>query len=112
MANNAALHEALRTEVVDRRGVSGLNLVLVRLQRIRTDITFSLHAEPTLFNLSGRFMSAHLLERIGFSVGDCAFVERGKCLAHGVPDKFDVRGFATVWRPSSSRGPVRSTSSL
>ena len=96
MANSAALHEALRTEVVDRHGLSGLNLVLVRLQRSKTDITFSLHAEPTLFNLSGRFMSAHLLERIGFSVGDCAFVERGKCLARGVPEGFDVRGFATV----------------
>ena len=96
MANRAALHEALRTEVVDRHGASGLNLVLVRLQRSKTDITFSLHAEPTMFNLSGQFMSAHLLERLGFSVGDCAFVERKKCLARGVPEGFDVRGFATA----------------
>ena len=84
MANSAALHEALRTEVVDRYGVSDLNLVLVRLQRSKTDITFSLHAEPTSLNVSGRFMSAHLLELIGFSVGDCAFVERRKCRARGV----------------------------
>ena len=96
MANRAALHVALRTEVVDRHGDSGLNLVLVRLQPSKTDITFSLHAEPALFNLSGRFMSAHLLERIGFSIGDCPFVERRKCLAHGVPEGFDVRGFATA----------------
>ena len=96
MTNRAALHEALRTEVVDKHGISGLNLVLVRLQRSKTDITFSLHAEQTSFNLSGRFVSAHLLERIGFSVGDCAFVERRQCLAHDVPEGFDVCGFATA----------------
>ena len=96
MANRAVLHEALRTEVVERHGNSGLNLVLVRLQRSKTDITFSLHAEPSLFTLSGRFMSVHLLGRIGFSTGDCAFVERKNCLAIGVPEGFDVRGFATV----------------
>lgn len=96
MRNRAALHEALRTEVVDKHGVNGLNLVLVRLQRSKTDITFSLHAEPTLFNLSGRFMPTDLLKRIGFSGGDCAFVESRKCLAHGVPEGFDVCGFVTA----------------
>ena len=63
-----------------------MNLVLVRLQWSKTDITFSLHAELALFNLFGRFMSAHLLERMGSSIGDCAFLECGKCLVRSVPE--------------------------
>ena len=44
--------------------------------------------------MSGQFVSAHVLERIRFSFGDCAFVDRHKYLALTVSERFDIRSFA------------------
>lgn len=91
--NHTSLHHALATEVVDEHGVAGLTLTRVRLQHSKTDITYTLHAEQTAFNLSGQITAAHLLHRLGFSLGPCTFAPGGQCLAKGIPEDFDIRTF-------------------
>jgi hypothetical protein len=93
---HADLHQALKTDVVDNHGVQGLNLKLVRLQRSKTEIRHTLHAEQTSWNLSGRFTPLHVLHRLGFSHGECAFSNGQPCVAREVPEGFDIRAFATT----------------
>lgn len=88
------LHQGLATEVVDSHGEGGVNYTRVRLQRSKTDMTHSLHAEQTTSNLSGRITEAHVLYRLGFSPGPCAFVGGGQCLATAIPENLDMRAFA------------------
>lgn len=88
------LHHALATEIVDGHGESGVTYTCVRLQRSKTDVTHSLHAEQTTFNFSGRIVEGHVLCRLGFSQGPCAFVARGQCVATAIPENFDMRAFA------------------
>ena len=90
------LHQALDTAVIDKHGLGGVNYVKVRLQHGKTDVTHSLHAEQTTFNLSGRFTEAHLLHRLGFAQSQCAFVGRGQCVAKEVPEDFNIRDFAST----------------
>jgi hypothetical protein len=93
MINRTNLHQGLATEVIDKYGVGGVNYTHVRLQRSKSDITHSLHAEQTTFNLSGHITEAHILQRLGFSHGSCAFVPGGQCLAMEIPESFDMRKF-------------------
>ena len=97
------LHQALDTAVIDKHGLGGVNYVKVRLQHGKTDVTHSLHAEQTTFNLSGRFTEAHLLHRLGFAQSQCAFVGRGQCVAKEVPEDLqrkpkDKEQFCWSWR--------------
>jgi hypothetical protein len=92
--NHTKLHQGLSTEVVDKHSVGGVNYSVVRLQNSKTDVMYSLHAEQSTFNLSGHITEAHILHRLGFSQGPCAFFPGGQCLSIEIPESFDVRIFA------------------
>jgi hypothetical protein len=94
MVNHSSMHEALAVEEVSKHSSTGLEYAVVRLQKGKTDIRHTLHARPSLFTLSGNVTAADLLQRLGFSVGPCAFVPGGQCLAREVAADFDVPRFA------------------
>src|SRR5688572_29366224 len=92
--SHQSLHEALKVDVVSKHSVPGLEFVVVRLQRSRTDIQYTLHARPSLFSFSRDVSPAHLLYHFGFSVGDCPFMSGQQCLAKAILEEFDVPAFA------------------
>jgi hypothetical protein len=94
MADHRSLHEALKVEEVLRHGAAALEYVVVKLQKSRTDVTFTLHARPTSYTLSGGLTRADLLHRLGFSRGPCAFLAGDACIAREVPEDFDLPRFA------------------
>jgi hypothetical protein len=71
-----------------------MKFTLARLQNSKDDISFSLHAEPTSFTLSG-LQPADLLATVGFARESCSFIARGECLAIWVPEGFPIEDFAS-----------------
>jgi hypothetical protein len=94
MTDHRSLHEALKVEEVRRHGATGLEYVVVKLQKSKTDIKYTLHARPTFYTLSGGITQADLLHHLGFSNGPCAFLTGDQCIARQVPEDFDVPAFA------------------
>jgi hypothetical protein len=93
----ANLHSALKTEVTVRTGAEGVQVLLVRLQHSKDQISHSLHVRPTSFSLSGLQMT-DLLAILGFERSACAFVN-GECYAKEVDESFDAASFATTLKP-------------
>lgn len=96
MLDHSSLHEALRVEEVRRHGAAALEYVIVRLQKSKSDIRYTLHARPTFYTLSGGITQADLLHRLGFSHGPCAFLTGDQCIAREVPEDFDLPRFTNV----------------
>jgi hypothetical protein len=94
MTDHRSLHEALKVEEVRRHGATGLEYVVVKLQKSKTDIKYTLHARPTFYTLYGGITQADLLHHLGFSHGPCAFLTGDQCIARQVPEDFDVPAFA------------------
>jgi hypothetical protein len=90
------LHNALRTETIDTVSFAGMSVSRVLLQRGKSDIIHTLHAEPREFNLSGRLTGAHVLQKMGFVFGDCLFSPSHKCFARIIPESFDLNSFGTA----------------
>jgi hypothetical protein len=93
MADHRSLHEALKVEEVRRHGAAALEYVIVKLQKSKTDIKYTLHARPTFYTLSGGITQADLLHRLGFSHGPCAFLTGDQCIAREIPENFDLPRF-------------------
>lgn len=93
MADHRSLHEALKVEEVRRHGAAALEYVVVKLQKGKTDVTYTLHARPTFYTLSGGLTQADLLHRLGFSHGPCAFLTGEQCIAREIPENFDLPRF-------------------
>ncbi len=90
------LHSALKTEIVGTAADGGVDYKLVRLQSSKDDITYSLHAYPSGFSLSG-IQREGLLGHLGFKIGSCAFFPQGKCLARAVSAEFPLADFAMAF---------------
>jgi hypothetical protein len=86
-------HTALRSEVLAKVSARGVDITLARLQNAKDDVSYSLHAEPTSFSLSG-LDPIDLLATIGFTKERCSFVARQECLAAWVPEAFPLQAFA------------------
>jgi hypothetical protein len=91
--SHQSLHAALKVEEGQRFSSAGLDYLVVRLQKSKAEITYTLHARQNFYTLSGGITRADLLQRLGFSHGSCAFLN-GECLAREVPENFDVPQFA------------------
>ena len=85
-----------KVEEVRRHGAAALEYVIVRLQKSKTDIKYTLHARPTSYTLSGGITQADLLHRLGFSHGPCAFLTGDQSIAREVPEDFDLPRFTQV----------------
>jgi len=70
-----------------------MNFLVAKLQYSKDDISYSLHAEPTSFSLSG-LQRVDLLATLGFSEEVCPFVASKKCLANWIPADFPLSEFA------------------
>lgn len=90
------LHSALRTERVAEAIGAGVNFLLVRLQRGKNDIGYSVHAYPQRHTLSG-LQTPDFLVYLGFAVSTCAFTPGGRCLIREVTDGFHVGEFARAF---------------
>lgn len=71
----------------------GIEYKIVRLQSSKDNVTYSIHAYPTSFSLSG-IQRDGLLNHLGFHPGSCAFFPQGKCLAAPIPSDFPLSDFA------------------
>lgn len=91
------LHSALKTEVISRTSGEGVQILLVRLQHSKDQISHSLHIRPTSFSTYGVQMT-DLLAILGFERSLCVFVN-GECYAKEVDESFDVALFATTLKP-------------
>src|SRR5436309_12925159 len=89
---NRDLHQALKTEIVQKASAQGVNFVVARLQWGKNDVGFSLHAEPTSFSTSGT-QTTDFLAYLGFERRQCAFVARRECYAKWVEESFDLAKF-------------------
>ena len=84
-----ALHQALKTEIVDTKSSGAAEVMLVRFQHGKDSFTYSLHVRPTTFSLSG-WQTPDLLGQLGFAHGNCNFVLGGQCYSRGVGANFDT----------------------
>lgn len=94
------LHAAPRTEVVGKENVNGLQLVLVRLQKSKSDVWYSLHVRPSTWTFSG-IQTTDVLDYLGFKRSTCAFVTN-ECYAILVAEDFDFPGFALAFSTITS----------
>jgi hypothetical protein len=72
----------------------------VKLQHGRDRTTYSLHARPGSYGISG-LQSTDVLAYLGFSRGSCGFYG-GECYAREIGDRFDVASFAQQFAEASS----------
>lgn len=91
------LHSALKTEVINRASGEGVEVLLVRLQHSRDQISHSLHVRTTSFSTYGIQMT-DLLAMLGFVRSRCVFVN-GECYAKEVDGSFNVTSFASTLKP-------------
>jgi hypothetical protein len=96
---NRDLHQALKTETVQKASIQGVNFVVVKHQWGKNDLGFSLHAEPTSFSTSGT-QTTDFLAYLGFERKQCAFVARRECFAKWVEEPFDLARFAESFSPA------------
>ncbi len=89
------LHSAPLTERVSDCKDNGVEAVLVRLRRSKTDETYALHIYPTTHWSSGIQIEG-LLAYAGFEAGNCSFLPWGKCMSKAVDPTFDLTAFCEV----------------
>ena len=94
----ADLHQALRTEITDKKSADGVEFVLVRLQDSKDDIRYSLHARPNSYSTAGA-QTTDLLALLGFRRSNCAFFGGTQCYVRSVDASFDLPGFTSVFQP-------------
>ncbi|HYR88453.1 MAG TPA: TIR domain-containing protein [Terriglobia bacterium] len=95
--NNRDLHQALKTEIVEKGSAEGVNLVLVKHQWGKNDIGFSLHVEPTSYSSSGIQMT-DFLAHLGFERSHCTFSGTHECYARWVADVFTLAPFVDSFK--------------
>jgi hypothetical protein len=89
------LHQALKTENVMTKSVSGLELRLLKLQSSKTDIWYSLHARPTSYTTAG-FQLTDFLNLLGFRRQPCP-LHSGEAYCKLVPENFNVEEFGPAF---------------
>jgi hypothetical protein len=89
----ADLHNALKTEEIGRADGGGVELVLMRLRHGKDSVTYSLHARPSTYSMSG-FQMTDVLAVLGFERERCAFVVGNECYARAAAADFDITAFA------------------
>ena len=92
MSRHQSLHHAQSIHEVVRQRSSGLEYVVVKLERGNTEIQHTLHTRPTS-DAPEWLTHADLLQHLGFSHGRCSFVPGGQCIAKQIPGDFDVARF-------------------
>lgn len=90
------LHTALKTEVIQQASINGVDWALVRLQYTKTDIAYSLHANPTSYSSAG-IQKTDYLGILGFSRSRCSFLRSMECYSSWVNEKFDLMGFTSAF---------------
>jgi len=90
----------LRTEVLTTRNTDGVEWAMVKLQRTRDDFTYTLHAYPHTYSISGGLQIQDLLSHLGFISGACPFVSGRQCMATQVPQDFAFEAFTETFSPA------------
>lgn len=88
------LHNALKSEVLEKKNVPNFELALVKLQWGKTDFGFSLHVNSNTWISSG-IQGQTFLGHLGLTHSACSFLQ-GECWAVNVPEGFDLAAFATT----------------
>jgi hypothetical protein len=90
--NSRDPHQALKTETLAKAPSRRAAFVLEKLQWGKSDIGFSLHAQPTTHSTSG-LQITDFLSQIGFVRSNCLFVERPECYVRWVDESFNLDKF-------------------
>lgn len=74
---------------------SGMDLVLVQLQWGKDDSAFSIHAHPSSFTHSGGLQTTDFLHKLGFTRGECGFLNQ--CYAKFVSNNCKLDLFSSAF---------------
>ena len=93
------LHQSLKTDIVGRTSVQGVNLVAVKQQWGKDDVGFGLHAEPTSYSTSG-IQTTDFLAYLGFERNSCPFVVTHDAYCKRIAESFPIESFAEAFGTS------------
>jgi len=94
---NQDLHQALKSEVISKKSVGGVNFILTKLQYSKDNFGYSLHAEPNTFTFSGGPQTSDFLAWLGFERSVCGFIPRGECYVCAVVQNFSLDEFCSTF---------------
>jgi hypothetical protein len=95
--NSRDPHTALKSDIIQKANVSGLEAVLARLQWGKDHIGYSLHVNSSSFTSAG-LQATDFLNYLGFQRSDrCTFTGFHRCYCTWVSEGFNVEEFAAAF---------------